>query len=250
VICMTCKVDRAIDLFDPGSPGKRPKRRCRICHDASAERQARWRQRGRQCSRCQIVKACPREITDFDREPAVCKTCQKTKERDRQREWTRAKRAADDDFRRRQIEATIRWQKRHPDYVLAAEHARYARMRADEERYARHKEDARMRYRLRQEREGVTLRVLSEEAYHRRYGDGQHGSDVSRLDAAPLRRLLRADPELDMAIIAERSGLSRSYVERVTGGKYTRLALRDADRLCIALGTTLSALYPLEAEAA
>jgi hypothetical protein len=38
---MTCKVDRAIDLFDPGSPGKRPKRRCRICHDASAERPAR-----------------------------------------------------------------------------------------------------------------------------------------------------------------------------------------------------------------
>jgi hypothetical protein len=240
VICQRCDVDYPIECF-AFKAAKRRDRYCCHCHAAAAQRRADWHAHGRPCSRCGLLTPCPDEITDYPRDPAVCTTCRKAKERDRQREWTRTKRATDPDFRHRANAASIRWQKRNPVYVWEAGRARYLRTVSDPQRYQRLLEDARMRYRLRKERKGEQIRVISEAVYLRRYGHGHR--DVERVPAGPLRRELERS-EMDLNTIAARSGLSTSYVLRVLTGQYEQLALRDADRLAIGVGSALAILYP------
>jgi hypothetical protein len=242
VICMSCKRDLPIHRFAV-TPASKRSRRCAGCKCTATCNVKRWHKHGRECSRCGEVKPCPAQITDFPWRPAVCQLCQKTKERDRQREWAAQKRANDDDFRRRQIEATLRWQQRHPEYVIEAEHRRYAAIKADPERYERHKESARMRYRLRQQKAGRQIRPISEAEYEQRYGTAR-GKLTPRVPTAPLARLLR--DVFDLEAVADAARLSSSFVGRVARGEYDAkgLTIRDADALCIALGTALTLVYP------
>ena len=235
MICMSCKRDQPIERFaKPRKTGRRS-RRCSSCKKTATCAVKRWHAKGRDCSRCGQIRPCPAEITDFPWRPAVCAACQKANERRRQAEWAAAKRASDPDFRRRQIDATLRWQKSHPEYVLNAERTRYAKIKADPERWARYKEDARMRYRLRQMRNGRTVRVLSEKTYMRKYGTG-FGNGPSVPVTEELLQLVRRTVERD-----GRHGDKRIY--GILNGQ-KRVSLVTADRLCAQYGMPLNLIYP------
>lgn len=245
MICKTCRKDRPIDDFKRYSRESNSRAtRCRHCRAASTRRVARWHENGRRCERCRKLKPCPGEITDIDRSNAgVCKACQRAKARNFQRNWSRDKRASDPDWRRRQIDATIRWQKRNRTYVLDADRRRYVRLRKDPKRVARFNEDARMRYRLLQERKGRQLPPLSEGAYARQYGTGYGRSTV--VDAAPLLPLIQHHISMVGGLeLARVSKVSIKALERVAKGVQDQISLVTADRLCVAFGLPLSLVYP------
>lgn len=83
------------------------------------------------------------------------------------------------------------------------------------------------------------LPELSAEEYARRYGDGR-GQRAPRVDAAPLVPWLEEESVVDVAF---RAGIDDSYLYRVMRGQQTHISVRDADRLCLALGTTYADVY-------
>lgn len=101
--------------------------------------------------------------------------------------------------------------------------------------------NSRMWLRLRREREGRPLPVLSVEEYTGRYGHGY--GQATRLPAAPLvpliRRALHSETELELAYRAE---VSERRVREILSGKEL-VSLVTADRLCVALGVALSLVY-------
>lgn len=243
--CLKCKRELPIERFawTPASDKspRRRSRRCSGCKRTATTSVKRWHKLGRECSRCGQTWPCPAAITDYPWRDAICKACSKASERERQKLWSREKRANDPAFRRRQIDATLRWQARHPEYVVAAERARYERIKADPERWERHKEDARMRYRLRQERIGRPSKPVTSHTYIKRYGDPHRGP---RIDATPLRELLHEVLETSgLPGFAEEAGYSFSFVHRVWMGRYKTLAVSDADALCVSLGMPLNLVY-------
>lgn len=242
MICVKCDRELPIERFAWTSrTTKSPRRRSRRCSDCKRTATCnvkRWHKKGRDCSRCGQVRPCPAQITDFPWRPAVCKDCIKAKERARQREWAAEKRANDPDFRRRQIDATIRWQQRNREYRLEAEKRRHRAIRSDPQRLARRREDQRMRYRMRREQAGNPTRPVSQKTYIKRYGRGSYTHD--RVAVEPLMPLLLAR---DPRELAESSGLNRSTIDRLLTGRNTDLMLPDADKLCVALGIPISLIY-------
>jgi DnaJ-domain-containing protein 1 len=237
VICQSCKQERPIEWFaKPRGTGRRS-RRCSSCKKWATCAVKRWHKKGRECSRCAQIRPCPEEITDFAWRPAVCQECQKAKARERQAAWAREKRQNDPEFRRRQIATSRRWQERNPDYVTNAERRRYQAIKADPVRQARHREDARMRYRLRQMQQGRNPRMLSAKTYAKHYGTG-FGAAATVEVADELRRLTIRDVEQN----GHRNIDKR--VREIASGQKTRISLVTADRLCVKYGLTLSLVYP------
>jgi hypothetical protein len=237
VICMSCKKDRPIESFAKPRGTNRRARRCTSCKKTATCAVKRWHKRGRECSRCGEVRPCPDQITDYAWRPAICAVCQRAAQRARQAEWARVKRANDDDFRRRQIEATRRWLDAHPDYKIEAERRRYRAIKADPARYERLKEDARMRYRLRQMAKGRDVRVLSAKTYAKRYGTGYGNAPTVEVNDE-LRRLAKQD----LALHGDRGTDKR--VREIASGLKWRVSLMTADRLCVKYGIPLTLLFP------
>jgi hypothetical protein len=117
----------------------------------------------------------------------------------------------------------------------------YRKLRKDPARYQRRLENARIADRLRAERAGRPMKPMSEVAYVKRYGPGWKRKE--RVPAAPIARLLH-DLEDVAAFTESVDGLSASFISRVSAGRITDLSVRDADVLCVALGLTLSLVYP------
>jgi hypothetical protein len=134
----------------------------------------------------------------------------------------------------------------HREIVRERNRRWYIDLMADPERAQRRRELARMDARLRQERDGGRLRPLSPEAYLKRYGTGQFAQH-SRIDASPLRQLL-CECVADLTGFAESVPLSESAIHRIMLGHTERVAVRDADILCVALNMPVSLVYPDEYE--
>jgi hypothetical protein len=251
MICLKCKRDLPIERFTRSrDKAKRRSRRCSGCKRSATCAVKRWHKQGRPCARCAQTVPCPEQITDYPWRDGICKACQKAKTREFQREWARNRRAADPEYRRRQIAATLRWQKRNRAVVRIHEQRRYERMRADPERYARFKGDQRMRYRLRRERAGAAPPPLSVESYVERYGTGF--GKAPTVPAEPLAPLLRsALAEVSEASFARESDVSPRRIRDIVSGVATRVSLVNADKLCVYLGLPFTLIYgDLDADAA
>jgi hypothetical protein len=101
--------------------------------------------------------------------------------------------------------------------------------------------NSRMGLRLRREREGRPLPVLSAEEYTERYGRGY--GNATRLPAAPLvplvEQALKSESEVELAYRAQ---IADKRVREILDGK-DQISLVTADRLCVALGVALSFVY-------
>jgi hypothetical protein len=102
-------------------------------------------------------------------------------------------------------------------------------------------ENARMRARLQAEREGRPLPALTPEEYRARFGTGFGGAE--RLPAEPLvplvQRALESETETGLA---RRARVADKRVREILSGK-SNISLVTADRLCVALGSTLALVY-------
>jgi ribosomal protein S25 len=235
MICTSCKQDKPVRFFAKPKKGRRS-RRCSACKRTATCAVNRWHREGRECSRCERVRDCPAEITDYPWRPAVCQICIRAKANERTAAWARDKRAQDPQWRRRQIEATLRWQGRNPEKVAEGHARRYAKMMADPERHEARKEDARMAHRLRQERKGRASKPVSEKRYVERYGTG-YSSKLTIPVNDELRRLVA----LEVDAYGNRESDKR--VREILRG-VDRISLVTADRICTALGVPLSLVYP------
>jgi DNA-binding Xre family transcriptional regulator len=119
----------------------------------------------------------------------------------------------------------------------------YARKRLNPQEWAEYLEESRLRARLKAEQEGRPFKPVSLEEYRERYGGGWGRS--STLPAEPLipfiRRALHVESEIELA---ERAGISDKRIRDVLNGNAPNIALVTADKLCVALGYTLSLIYP------
>jgi hypothetical protein len=244
MICQKCKRDVPIERFATTPKGRRA-RRCSGCKRHATTSVKRWHKKGRECARCGQTVPCPEQITDFPwRETAICKPCIKAKARARCAEWAREKVAADDEFRQRRIAASRRWQARNPDAVYAAERRRWDKVRADPERYARAKEDARMRYRLRRERAGSPSKPLSEATYLRLYGTGVSKARSKLVPVEPLLPLLSAAVELHGEVaVARASGVPERRLFDLLHRRSRNVSIISADKLCVYLDHPFSLVY-------
>jgi DNA-binding XRE family transcriptional regulator len=203
-------------------------------------REAHWREHGRECIRCGQTRECPEQI-GIHPNAKVCEQCKAARTRERRRAWAAKQRATDPGFRLKQTDATRRWRARHRDRHLEYSRLYYEWLKAEPERWARHLEDARINYRLRQERQGRTVQPLSEETYIARYGSGYGRS--TRLPAEPLKPLVRDGVQMwGEETLAGLARVSVKRVREVANGKMT-VSLVTADRLCNAFGLPLSAIY-------
>lgn len=108
-------------------------------------------------------------------------------------------------------------------------------------------ENHRMAQRLRNERAGRELVPVDEREWLARYGTGR-GETQARVPVDPLLEwLAHVDGDEMLAVVAERAGLSVSFVQRVRNGKYKAVSLPDADRLCVGLDLSFASLYGEEA---
>jgi len=104
-------------------------------------------------------------------------------------------------------------------------------------------ENHRMAQRLRDERAGREIVPVDERTYLERYGTGR-GQTMARVPVDPLLQwLTQIDDDERLAVVAERAGLSPSYVHRVRRGLYEAIAIPDADRLCIGLDLSFASIY-------
>lgn len=142
-------------------------------------------------------------------------------------------------------ERSERYRVTHREIVRERNRRWYLDLMADPEKAQQRRELARMDARLRQEREG-RLKPLSEKEYIKRYGTGQF-AQRSRIDAAPLRRLLCEHVD-DLTGFAQSVPLSESAIDRIMQGHTERVAVRDADILCVALNLPVALVYPDEYE--
>ena len=94
---------------------------------------------------------------------------------------------------------------------------------------------------MRRDREGQPRKPVTPEIYAIKYGTGYGG----RLPAAPLAPLLRSALEHETETdLAWRAGIAPKRVADIVHGRAERVALTTADGLCVALGLTLSLVYP------
>jgi hypothetical protein len=96
--------------------------------------------------------------------------------------------------------------------------------------------------RMRRDREGRPRKPIDPEVYAERYGRGY--GRIELVPAAPLtplvRRALTRESEIELA---GRAGISDKRIREIVGGQ-GNIALVTADKLCVALGYTLSLVYP------
>jgi hypothetical protein len=105
----------------------------------------------------------------------------------------------------------------------------------------RQAENARILLRLQREREGRPLPALSVPEYHERYGRGYGRS--TQLPAAPLRPLIERALESESEVeLGRRAAVADRRLREILTGKQN-ISLVTADRLCVALGFTLSVVY-------
>jgi hypothetical protein len=142
--------------------------------------------------------------------------------------------------RDRHKEATRRYRETHRELVRERNRRWYQDLMADPERRQARLELARMDGRLRAEKQGGQLKPVPLGVYRKRYGTGR-GHTQTRVNAAPLRRLLREAPDLDA--LAQVTGLSASFLQRVAAGRYEAVSVPDADTICCAFGLPMSLIY-------
>jgi hypothetical protein len=164
--------------------------------------------------------------------------------RQHQREWKERLRA--DPERYQAVLAVERdrkriWAKANHERKLEQQRSSYWRLRADPERWARWLETHRLAYRLQREREGRPLPALSAQEYRERYGRGYGRSTL--LPAAPLRPLIERALESESEVeLGRRAAVADRRLREILTGK-RNISLVTADRLCVALGFTLSVVY-------
>lgn len=243
MICQGCKQDLPIERFGRTAKSKRRSRRCSGCKRSATCNVKRWHKKGRECSRCGETRPCPEQITDFPWRPGVCQPCIDAKARARTSEWARWKRKIDPEWRARQVAASIRWQHRHPDRVREANRQRFLSTVADAKRHERLKEDQRMRYRLKREREGKPAKPMSAAAYVARYGNGFGNS--RKVPSEPLvEPLRRAVEEIGQTAFSDVSGVSPLRIHEIVNERTERISMVNADKLCTHLGIPFNFIYP------
>jgi DNA-binding Xre family transcriptional regulator len=143
----------------------------------------------------------------------------------------------------RHAKRVAEWKRAHPGKQQEYQRIHYARKRLNPQEWAEYLEDSRLRARLKAEQEGRPFKPVSLEEYRERYGGGWGRS--STLPAEPLipfiRRALHVESEIELA---ERAGISDKRIRDVLNGNAPNIALVTADKLCVALGYTLSLIYP------
>lgn len=137
-------------------------------------------------------------------------------------------------------EAARRYRETHRELVRERNRRWYQGLMADPERRQMRMELARMNGRLRAEKDGGPLKPVPIGIYRKRYGTGR-GSAQTRVNAAPLRRLLREAPDLNA--LADVTGLSASFLQRVAAGRYEAVSVPDADTICVAFGLPMRLIY-------
>lgn len=188
----------------------------------------------RTCSKCGKQRMVGKQIKPAGR---VCAFCQ----RERQRVNALRQYHAHKEKRRK---AMREWKRKHPEKQLEYERAHYHRVRQDPKRYAKYREQARMTYRLRREKQGNPLKPLTPEQYQERYG--QLEPRTSYLPAEPIRTLLdrriNGDDEA-LGNFARRSGVDERRLRSLRSDQ-PKISLHNADRIATAFDVPLSTLYP------
>lgn len=241
--CKTCKRELPASDFAKVKSGGRS-RRCRHCKRRMTFNVKRWHKHGRECSRCGETRPCPDQITDFPwREIAICQPCIDAKARARTSEWARWKRRVDPEWRRRQIDAMLKWQAKHPEQVREINKRRYERAKSDPVRRERIRENARMNYRMNRERIGKPPKPLTAEVYERLYGAGFGRSKTVPIE--PLASMLKqAIEDIDRHSLADVSGVSERRIYDIVNDKQNRISLVHADRFCVYFDVPFKVLYP------
>jgi DNA-binding Xre family transcriptional regulator len=143
----------------------------------------------------------------------------------------------------RHAERVARWKAEHPERQKLYRQRHYENLKRTRQGWEKYLEDQRLSWRLLAERRGRPVKPVSLEEYRERYGSGW-GKSIT-LPAEPLlpfiRRALRTESETELA---GRAGISDKRIREVLNGNVSNFALVTADKLCLALGYTLSLIYP------
>lgn len=199
--------------------------------------------RSRHCNYCHRDRIVPDEIA---KNTHTCHMCALENRR-------RAARAYNRTHREICTRAQRNWRRRNPEKARDASRRWWARQYEDPALHQRLKENARIDYRLRREREGYEFRVVEPDEYTRRYGSAF--SAQTSLDATPLMRVI--DEWLDhlpknttRAEQADANTWQRlARMSRVPARSLRRahdvgrVSIGVADVVCIALGTHVDLVY-------
>lgn len=156
--------------------------------------------------------------------------------RQRARDWYQAN-------KERHATRVAQWKAEHPEQQKAYQQRHYENLKRDEKAWRKYLEDQRLSGRLLAEQRGRPVKQVSLEQYRERYGTGFGRS--STVPAAPLvpfiRQRLRVQSEEELA---KRAQSSPRRIYGMLNGSQPNIAVVTADSFCIALGLTLSLVYP------
>jgi DNA-binding Xre family transcriptional regulator len=142
----------------------------------------------------------------------------------------------------RHQERVAAWKAAHPGKQEEYQRNHYARKKLNRKQWAEYLEESRLRARLKAEREGRPFAPVPLDEYRKRYGtgDGPHNTVAAESLRPFVVRALRTGTEAELA---RRAGVSDKRIREIGQG-VERISLGTADRLCVALGLTLSLVYP------
>lgn len=139
------------------------------------------------------------------------------------------------------LQRVAEWRAAHPDKAARYRQAYLNRINADPVKRQEYLENAQISARVRRERKGGSLRLVSIESYR-----AANPENRGRVPAAPLVPFLM---KLKRENHGDLPGLDDVLVRRAYGileQKQERISLAVADRMCVALGLSFALLYPME----
>jgi hypothetical protein len=160
------------------------------------------------------------------------------------REQNRAKsRAWYQANKQRHAARVAEWKAEHPEQQKVYRQRHYQNLKRTQEAWEGYLEDQRLGGRLLAEQRGRPVKPVSLAEYRKRYGTGFGRS--ATVPVAPLvpfiRQRLRVQSEAELAT---RAGSSPRRIYGMLNGSQPNIAVVTADSFCIALGLTLSLVYP------
>lgn len=187
--------------------------------------------RGRVCAQCQ------RKLANLRNKKYYSKWGAEAREKNNEgnRRWRKKNPEAS-------YAATVRWRKKNAEKVRLFSQKYRERLLADPVKHEEHLENKRINEKLRLERNGGKIRVVSEERY--RQGNGK----ITRAEVLPAQPLIDVLVPLNLTYleIALRCGVDEALIRRIMEGQEAYKPLVTIDKICVGMGLTLSLVYDLD----